>query len=479
MAGLTRRGLAAATVSLPLASSACRAPPPKGGDRLVVDDQSGLNATRVSRNITVPASAIPAGVPAVLESSSNALPVTVAGARHSMGGQSLPPAGGVAIALGKAASASPADDGVYRTGAGSRWRDVIARLDTQGLSPLVMQSNCDFSVGGSISVNAHGWAVPHGPLGSTVKQLRVMLADGSRVTCSPTQGPELFSACLGGYGLMGVLLDADLQAAPNVMLQRAQEDLAADDFAERFQHRVHAPDVEMAYGRLSMARARFMEEALLVSHTPVPDAEGALPPARTSGHMEGISRRIFRAQTGSEPGKQFRWRAEKHLAPSPLSTRNSLLNVSVKSFAPFDDHRTDILHEYFVPPAALNTFLVACRRLIPASDQDLLNCTLRWVEADPISLLSFAPEPRIALVMLFSQEKTPTAEADMTALTRSLIDVALSLGGSFYLPYRLHARPDQLRRAYPGLERFVALKRQWDPHLRFRNQMWDAWLARI
>ena len=34
-------------------------------------------------------------------------------------------------------------------------------------------------------------------------------------------------------------------------------------------------------------------------------------------------------------------------------------------------------------------------------------------------------------------------------MTERLIDAVLALGGSFYLPYRLHARPEQFGAAYP------------------------------
>jgi hypothetical protein len=59
---------------------------------------------------------------------------------------------------------------------------------------------------------------------------------------------------------------------------------------------------------------------------------------------------------------------------------------------------------------------------------------------------------------------------------QALIDRVLALGGSYYLPYRLHARSDQLRKAYPRIEEFVAKKRSYDPQLRFRNMMWEKYL---
>ena len=79
--------------------------------------------------------------------------------------------------------------------------------------------------------------------------------------------------------------------------------------------------------------------------------------------------------------------------------------------------------------------------------------------------------------MLFVQPMTSEADSDMQAMTEKLIEHALSLGGSFYLPYRLHATRDQVNRAYPCLDEFIAAKRRYDPQLRFRNAMWDKYFA--
>ncbi len=77
--------------------------------------------------------------------------------------------------------------------------------------------------------------------------------------------------------------------------------------------------------------------------------------------------------------------------------------------------------------------------MIPASYQQLLNITLRYVNTDQDSVLAYAPEPRIAAVLLFSQEKTVRGENDMAHMTQALIDRVLDIGGTYYLPYRPHA----------------------------------------
>jgi FAD/FMN-containing dehydrogenase len=143
----------------------------------------------------------------------------------------------------------------------------------------------------------------------------------------------------------------------------------------------------------------------------------------------------------------------------------------------FRPTRTDILHEYFVPADRFGDFLAARREIIPAHRQDLLNITLRYVDTDSSSVLTYAPQPRIAAVMLFVQQRTTEADDDMRAMTTQLISRVLALGGSYYLPYRLHASPEQLRLAYPRLDEFVEAKRRYDPHLRFRNALWDTYLA--
>ena len=115
--------------------------------------------------------------------------------------------------------------------------------------------------------------------------------------------------------------------------------------------------------------------------------------------------------------------------------------------------------------------------MIGPSKTELLNVTLRFVDADPVSVLAFAPERRIAAVMSFSQPRTETAETEMALMTSALIERMTAIGGTFYLPYRLHASRPQLARGYANAARFAERKRHYDPGLVFRNAMWQAYFA--
>jgi FAD/FMN-containing dehydrogenase len=236
----------------------------------------------------------------------------------------------------------------------------------------------------------------------------------------------------------------------------------------------------MAYGRMDVSLDRFLEGGLLITYRPADDQQD-LPAAAGSGFISRASRHIFRAQVESDRAKHLRWWTESALGPrfARDSTRNSLMNEPVVTLDDRDPRRTDILREYFVAPARFGDFVRACQAVIPASYQQLLNLTVRYVDTDEDSVLAYAPEPRMAAVLLFSQEKTARGEADMARMTQALIERVLDIGGTYYLPYRPHASLSQLSRGYPRAAAFAAAKRAADPDLLFRNRLWDDYFARL
>jgi FAD/FMN-containing dehydrogenase len=79
--------------------------------------------------------------------------------------------------------------------------------------------------------------------------------------------------------------------------------------------------------------------------------------------------------------------------------------------------------------------------------------------------------------MLFSYPATPVADGAMQRMTEALVERVLTIGGSFYLPYRLHARRDQVERAYPRAAYFAQRKQHYDPQGVFRHALWDRYFA--
>ncbi|TVQ29334.1 MAG: FAD-binding oxidoreductase [Geminicoccaceae bacterium] len=108
--------------------------------------------------------------------------------------------------------------GRLRVEAGVRLADIVNLLarqraaDGSGWFLPVSPGTAFVTVGGAIANDVHG-KNHHlmGTFGSHVRSLRLWRSDGRVVRCSLAENPELFHATIGGLGLTGIVLDAELQ----------------------------------------------------------------------------------------------------------------------------------------------------------------------------------------------------------------------------------------------------------------------------
>ncbi len=442
------------------------------------DDFSRLDQTKVREVWPIPADTAQAEqqLAALLRrATTEKLSVSIAGARHSMGGHTIAPDGIVVDMRPFKAMSVDEPTRILHVQTGATWADVIGFLDPKGLSVQVMQSNNDFTIGGSLSVNCHGWQYGHPPIAATVESFRIMLASGEIRKCSRNENRELFSLALGGYGLLGVILDADLRVTMNVRLYREQESFSVDEGFTAFEEtqRRH-PKATMMFGRLNIVPDRFLQDVIVTAFSPL---EGT-PPPLADLQAPGLRRAVIRGSAGSDYGKWLRWTAETQLMPHVWKkefSRNELLNAPANVYENRTDASTDILHEYFIPQAKVAQFLRDMRRIVPAHHGDLMNVTVRGVEEDRDAFLRYVDKPMIAFVMLFTYPRTPAGDDAMAAMTREMIDAALACDGRYYLPYRLHATQGQFERAYPMAKEFFAKKREYDPAGLFQNMFYKTY----
>jgi FAD/FMN-containing dehydrogenase len=451
--------------------SAVALQPPSPG----TDDASHLNSNRPAEVIAVandPAVAEQQLTELVKRASAEHLHLSISGARHSMGGHTIYPGGIVLDMLSFNRMSLDESTRILTVGAGAVWSAIIPFLDGRGYSVLVMQTNNDFSVGGSISVNCHGWQNNAPPIASTVESFRILTPSGQIENCSRTENQELFALALGGYGLFGVILDVKLHVVPNEYYAAEARRVTPGDY-NRVYHDLtnRALDVGMAYGRVNVAPHDFFTDGIVTvlkrRRTDLP-ITGTL----TKRQPSVLKRLVFRGGIGSDYGKNLRWWLETTFGETggKLLSRNQILQEPSDLYASRDPNLTDILQEYFVPVGRMGEFVESARPVFLKHHPDLLNVTVRNVEPDPDSFLRYATEEVFGLVMLFSQRRDAEADRAMQGLTRELIDVALSCGGRYYLPYRLHATQAQFERAYPQGREFFAKKRKYDPNGIFENQ---------
>lgn len=443
-----------------------------------VNDASRLNETKVEIIWSIPpdtAVALSHMAELVRQAAATGKKISITGASHSMGGHTIYEDAIVLNMKGLNYMQYDSINNILLVGAGARWGEVVLYLDGYGKSVGVMQSNNSFSVGGSISVNCHGWQPESPPIASTVQSFRLLTADGNILQCSRTENSKLFSLVLGGYGLFGVIIDVKLRPVDNKSYKAYQHVIKSKDYIDQFTKLVkNDATVGMAYGRISINPDNFMEEAILSVYKTDPSAPA---PAKENG-FAGLRRTVFRGSANSAYGKNLRWRMEKMgawMIDGKKFSRNQLLNESVEVYQNADTGYTDILHEYFIPTRSVDRFIDSLKTVLPTYKVDLLNITVRNVLKDDDTFLNYAREEVFGFVMLFNQSRTDAAENEMRLLTQQLIDIAVAMEGTYYLPYRLHATREQMHRTYPQAKEFFSLKKQFDPQEIFRNKFYETY----
>ena len=163
-------------------------------------------------------------------------------------------------------------------------------------------------------------------------------------------------------------------------------------------------------------------------------------------------------------------------ASQPVVWRNYEASLDVASLGRIaNEGSTYALQEYFVPVAAFAEFAQKMSRILRANQANVLNVSLRQSPADRGSILAWAREKVFSFVLYYRQSTSLEAQREVGIWTRQLIDASLSSGGTYYLPYQLHATQAQFDRAYPAASRFFALKAMVDPRNQLRNKLWDKY----
>lgn len=447
---------------------------PKG----YTNDASQLNLTKVDTIIEVPKGKfeIEKQLHEILKyAQKNNLKISIAGAQHSMGGHTIYPDGILLNMLPYNHMELDKANSILTIGSGALWQDAIKYLDKQGKSISVMQAFSSFSVGGSMSVNGHGWQKDSPPISSSVISFTLMNYKGEIINCSRTENPELFKLVLGGYGLFGIILDVKLKVVDNKVLQYKYFRLSPEKYVEYYKKLISDnPKVNLVFGRLKIANQEFLEEATINFFEEVD--QKPLPIKQQNEKNEEIKRLVFRSSVRSEYGKRLRWDLEygmNKVSKHNVFSRNELLNDHVSLIENKDPNSTDLLQEYFIPEKDFNQYIKDIRPILLQSKLDLLNITIRAVNKDEDTYMNYAKENVFGFVFLFNQKKTEKEENEMKILTNQLVDAAIKNNGTFYLPYRLHISRDKMRKVYPQADSFFELKKKYDLNEVFRNQFYE------
>lgn len=458
-AGAALWGLAQTTVERP-------------GGPPVVNDVTLLNPITVAKIIT------PTTTEEIVQAvKSHKGPVSIGGGRYSMGGQT---ATEQALQIdmrqfNRILGFSKADKTIT-VQTGIRWRQIQEHIDPHDLSVMIMQTYSNFTVGGSLSVNVHGRYVDSGPVIRSVKSLRVVLPDGTLVDASPGKRPEIFYGVIGGYGGLGVITEATLQLADNVKVERKVEKMPVTRYREYFIKNIR--DSKAAVFHNADIYPDEYEKVHAVSYLktdkPVTVPERLIP-KDTSYRLDRFAYWVISEWPFGKDLREYVIDPLLFMRES-VRWRNYEASYDVAELEPASREKsTYVLHEYFVPVARLEEFVPKMGRVLRSHRVNVINVSIRHAHKDPGALLAWAREEVFAFVLYYKQDTDAESRRKVGVWTRELVDAALSVGGTYYLPYQPHATEAQFLQAYPRAPEFFALKKKLDPENRFRNKLWDKY----
>jgi FAD/FMN-containing dehydrogenase len=453
--------------------SVVRAPVVPHAPPLVINDVSQLNPIHVAEVIT------PTTTAEIVEAvRRHTGPISIGGARHSMGGQTATD-GALFIDMrqfDRILSFAPAEKTIT-VQAGIRWRQIQEHIDPANLSVKIMQSYANFTVGGSLSVNAHGRYVGLGPIILSVKSLKVVLADGTVVEASPTSNADIFNGVIGGYGGLGVIVEATLELTDNVKVRRHTETMAVTEYKSYFfQHiRDHSEAVFHNAEIYPPVYTTVRAVTFSITNDPVTIQDRLIP----TGQSYRLDRFGLWVVSEWPLGKALQQRIfdPAYFASEPVTWRNYEASLDTAELEPASRETfTYAIEEYFIPIDRFEDFVPRMRQILRRHDVNAVYVSIRHAKQDPGSLLAWARTEVFAFVVYYKQGTSDSAKEQVGVWTRELTDAALDLGGSYYLPYQLHATEEQFLRAYPRAREFFALKQRLDPGNKFRNQLLDKYL---
>ena len=436
-----------------------------------VNDISRLNAIPVFA-ITCPTST--EEVSQALKSTS--LPVSIGGGHFSMGGHTASP-GTLHLDLRKLNNVLwfEPKKALIRVQAGIRWCDVQRFIDPHGFAVKVMQTYANFTVGGALSVNAHGRYMGLGPVVSSVQAITLVLVDGSVVQASPGVNNELFRAAIGGYGAIGVITEVELCLAQNSRIERQHKILPLAAYRQWFENNVQR-DENVVFHNFDLYPPS-LRKGRAVSWVET-NKPATAPRLQILKQRFWLARYLLWAITETPLGKYRRQYFYDPVIYSKATVhwRNYEAGYDVAELEPTDrERRTYILQEYFVPVAQFEAFAVALGKTLKKHRVNVVNVSVRHACEDVQTLMNWTRGETFAFVLYYKQRTRNDARARVAIWTRELIDHALELGGTYYLPYQLHATTEQFYRAYPQAQELFKLKHRLDPDYRLRGALWDRY----
>ncbi|MGW1609845.1 D-arabinono-1,4-lactone oxidase [Streptomyces sp. NPDC002285] len=340
--------------------------------------------------------------------------------------------------------------------AGTPLRRLNAALAREGLSLTNMGDIMEQTVSGATSTGTHGTGRESSSIAAQIKALELVTADGSVLTCSEKENPDVFAAARLGLGALGVVTAITFTVEPIFLLSAREEPMPLDkvlsDFDELWAENEHFEFYWFPHTGSTNTKRNNRSAG---PEKPVPQLRGLLEDEILSNGVFQVAQWVGRAAPAAIP-------TIARVSSKALSAR-TYTDIPYKVFT--SPRRVRFVEmEYAVPREAVVETLRELKALVERSGLRVsFPVEVRTAPADDITL-STASGRDSAYIAVHMVKGTPYQRYFTAAEQIFTAHEGRPHWG------KVHTRDaEYFARVYPRFGEFTALRDRLDPDRRFQN----------
>ncbi|MCP3818545.1 FAD-binding protein [Streptomyces sp. A3M-1-3] len=346
--------------------------------------------------------------------------------------------------------------GTVTVEAGTPLKRLNVALAREGLSLTNMGDIMTQTVAGATSTGTHGTGRDSASIAAQITALELVTADGSVLTCSEKENPDVFAAARIGLGALGIVTAITFAVEPVFLLTAREEPMAFDRVTDEFDGHVAENEHFEFYW--------FPHTGNCNTKRNNRSAGPSAPTSPVAGWIEDefLSNGLFQVICSLGRAVPATIPAVAEVSSRALSAR-TYTDIPYKVFT--SPRRVRFMEmEYAVPREAAIGALREVKAMVERSDLRIsFPVEVRTAPADDI-VLSTAAGRDTAYIAVHMYRGTPY-QAYFTAVER----IMTAHGGRPHWG-KVHTRDaEYFADVYPRFGEFIALRDRLDPERRFGN----------
>ena len=350
--------------------------------------------------------------------------------------------------------------------AGITIEELNAELHANGLAMPNMGDIAYQSISGAVSTATHGTGIAYGGIATQLVGLDVVSGDGSIVSCTTDEEPEVFSCARVGLGALGVLSTLTLQCVDAFNLKAVEMPMRIDDVMANLDDHVEGND------HFEFYVVPHTGWALTKRNNRTDEPVGGMPRWKEYRDKVVIENWVFGAACRVGRRKPAWIPKVMKILPSAAGRVEYVKPGHLTFVSPRLVHFYEM--EYSIPRAACAEAIARVREWIDGSGLQIsFPIEVRFTAADeiPLSTANGSERCYIAVHMYWG--------SPYEQYFRSVEAIMDSLGGRPHWGKMHYQTATTLKPRYADWDRFQSVRRRLDPEGRFANAYTDRVLGPV